>query len=275
MARRASSSGMSTLRLQLRFLVPLLLTLGVAAYLALPLMDRLTLRWFSRDLNMRGELVASALSESIAEAIRDPEGRKLMTLFNSAVKDERLLAIGLCTKGEALLRHTDGYPPALGCKEAREIAAQPSPVTRIEGGPVHIGIHPVAGESGPIADLVLVQDVSFIAKRSADTKKYLVVLITGLGVVIALITVVVAQLSWRGWVAGARALLGGHDLLRPIVASGELAPFAADLRLRLRDLEDEYRRSLGPEAAWNAERLRSLLATQLRGDEVIVVSNRE
>ena len=56
---------MKTLNLQLRFLLPLILILGAAAYLALPLMDRLTLRWFSRDLTMRGNLVANALSESI------------------------------------------------------------------------------------------------------------------------------------------------------------------------------------------------------------------
>ncbi len=44
---------------------------------------------------------------------------------------------------------------------------------------------------------------------------------------------------------------------------------------RLRNLEDEYRRGLGPEAEWTPERLRSLLKSQLRGDELIVVSNRE
>jgi hypothetical protein len=55
----------------------------------------------------------------------------------------------------------------------------------------------------------------------------------------------------------------------------ELAPLAADLRARLRDLEDEYRRSQGPDAEWTAERLRTLLRTQLSGDQVIVVSNRE
>ena len=59
------------------------------------------------------------------------------------------------------------------------------------------------------------------------------------------------------------------------IAFPELAPFAADLRARLRDLEDEYRRSQGPEAEWTAERLRVLLRTQLSGDQVIVVSNRE
>ena len=266
---------MNTLRLQLRFLLPLTLVLGIAAWLALPVMDRLTLRWFSRDLTTRAELITNTLSDSIADSIDDPEGRRLMALFNRAAKAERLLAIGLCTRDDKLMRHTDNYPADLGCAEARSVAGQRSPVIRIAGGPVHVGIHEVMSEAGPVADLVVLQDFSFIARRSEDTQKYLVILIAALGAVIALITVVVAQLSWRGWVSGARALLRGEGLIRPIAPSGELAPFAADLRVRLRDLEDEYRRSLGPDTLWNADRLRSLLGTQLRGDEVIVVSNRE
>ncbi len=264
---------MNTLRLQLRFLIPLLLTLGVAAYLALPLMDRLTLRWFSRDLTMRSELVTNALSDSIADAIADPEGGRLEALFNRATKDERLIAIGLCS-GNLLVRRTENYPRALGCEAAREVSSRPSPLTQIEGGPVHVAMHSVAGTEFA-ADLVLVQDFSYIAKRSQDTRRYLVILIAAIGGVIALSTVVVAQLSWRGWVSGARALLRGEGLIRPIAEVGELAPFAADLRQRLRDLEDEFKRSLGPEAAWDAARLRQLLGTHLRGDEMIVVSNRE
>ena len=64
---------MKTIRLQLRFLLPLLATLIGASYLAVPLMDQVTLRWFSRDLNSRGVLVANALPDSIAEA-GAPEG---------------------------------------------------------------------------------------------------------------------------------------------------------------------------------------------------------
>ncbi|MEP7300534.1 MAG: trehalose-6-phosphate synthase [Caldimonas sp.] len=265
---------MNTLRLQLRFLVPLMLTLGVAAYLALPLMDRLTLRWFSRDLTMRGELVTNTLSDSISVAITDPEGGRLEALFNRATQDERLIAIGLCS-GKLLVRRTENYPRALDCETARRVAAEASPVIQIEGGPVHVAMHRVAAGTGFVADLVLVQDFSYITKRSQDTRQYLVILIAVLGAVIALITVVVAQLSWRGWVSGARALLRGEGLIRPIGEAGELAPFAADLRQRLRDLEDEFKRSLGPEAAWDADRLRQLLGSQLRGDELIVVSNRE
>ncbi|MCC6851611.1 MAG: trehalose-6-phosphate synthase [Rubrivivax sp.] len=123
--------------------------------------------------------------------------------------------------------------------------------------------------------LVILHDLSFIDRRSQDTRRYLIVLFTALGLVIALITVVVAQISWRGWVDGARALMRGEGLLTPFVPVPELAPLAAELRARLRDLEDEYRRTIGPETEWNAERLRALLRTQLAGDQVIVVSNRE
>jgi len=267
---------MNTIRLQLRFLVPLVLTLVAAAYLALPLMDRLTLRWFSRDQDLRGALLASALSESIEEALADPRSGHLQMLFNRAVQDERLVAIGLCSLDGRLLHWTAGYPGTLTCAKARQTAAHPASMLPIEGGPVHVGVYPASDESGPIADLVLLHDMSFIERRSQDTRRYLIILIAGLGATIAMVTVVVAQLSWRGWVSGARALLRGEGLLRPLLPpTPELAPLAADLRKRLRDLDDEYRRRLGPEAEWSPDRLRSLLRTQLRGDEIIVVSNRE
>jgi trehalose 6-phosphate synthase len=267
---------MNTLRLQLRFLVPLVLTLVAAAYLALPLMDRLTLRWYTRDLGLRGSLVANALSDSVVEALAHPPANQLQLLFNRAVQDERLVAIGLCSVDGQLLNRTAAYPVMMSCHTAQASAASAEPLLQIEGGSVQVGVYPVLAQSGRVADLVLLHDHSFIEKRSQDTRRYLVMLIAVLGGTIAVITVVVAQLSWRGWVSGTRALLRGEGLLRPLVQPRpELEPIAAELRTRLRDLEDEIRRANGASAPWNPERLRSLLRTTLRGDEIIVVSNRE
>ena len=267
---------MKTFRLQLRFLVPLLLILAGTAYLAVPVMDKLTLRWFARDLDMRGNLVANALSDSVATALQETHGKRLQALFDRAVQDERLVAIGLCSTSGNLVRRTQHFPADLSCREASEIASARDPVLRIAGGPVHVSFHPITGETGPVGDLVLMHDLSFIERRSKDTREYLIALIASLGAAIALVTVIVAQLSWRGWVSGARALLRGEGLVRPMVPpSPELAPLAADLRQRLRELEDAYRREQRPEDVWSAERLQTLLRTQLRGDQVIVVSNRE
>ena len=81
--------------------------------------------------------------------------------------------------------------------------------------------------------------MSFVERRSADTRRYLIVLFVVLGVVISLVTVVIAQLSWRGWVAGVRALLRGEGILQPFAQTqaDELHPLASDLRAMLRDLD--------------------------------------
>jgi alpha,alpha-trehalose-phosphate synthase [UDP-forming] len=269
---------LKTLRLQLRFLVPLVVTLTAAAYIALPLMDRLTLRWFARDLNMRGALVANALSESIEDALQQGREGRVQSLLNRAVQDERLVAVALCAEDGRLLQHTSGYPKTLDCRSAQATAAQKEPLLRVSGGAMQVGLYPVDNQGRHIGNLILLHDLSFIDRRSQDTRQYLIILIVVLGASMALITMVVAQLSWHGWVKGMRSILRGEGLLRPM-ASGkappELAPLAADVRARLRDLEDQYRRALGSDEEWNPDRLRSLLQTQLRGDQVIVVSNRE
>ena len=267
---------LNTLRLQLRFLLPLVLVLTAAAFLALPLLDRLTLRWFARDLDLRGNLVATALSDAVADALNDNKGERLQALLERSTQDERLLALGLCSLDGRLLRHSRNYPADLDCPQAQAAAERPAPQLRLASGAVHLSVHTVMGATDPVAQLVMLHDLSFVERRSLDTQRYLVAFIVALGVAIALITVVVAQLSWRGWINGARALLRGEGLIRPPRASArELEPVAAELRARLRDLDDAYRRSLGPQTHWDPERLRDLLRTQLRGDQVIVVSNRE
>src|SRR5205814_1719751 len=98
-----------------------------------------------------------------------------------------------------------------------------------------------------------------------------------LGAMVALITVVIAQLSWRGWVQGLQALLRGEGLWRPasVVAAPELRPFARDVRELVRELERQYRPQNGEGRIWTQDTLRSALRSELRGNDVIAVSNRE
>ena len=268
---------MKALNLQLRFLVPLVLVLVAAAYVAVPLMDQLTLRWFSRDLDSRGAVVANGLAEPIVESLRNGDEGRLEAALDRALLDERLFAIGLCSPDGRLLHRSAAFPPSLSCREAIVDSQREDPRLKLAGGPLHVGVYAVAGNAGTaVAELVLLHDLSFVERRSEDTRRLLIFFIAGLGLVIAVMTMIVAQLSWRGWIAGVRGLLRGEGLIRPVGAMADVVPLAADIRARLRDLEDEYRRSLGPHGGgWNPERLRALLRTQLRGDQIIVVSNRE
>ena len=55
-----------SLRLSLRFIAPLVLTLAVLGYALLPVVDRLTLRWWVNDLDIRSRLVANTLGDQLA-----------------------------------------------------------------------------------------------------------------------------------------------------------------------------------------------------------------
>ncbi len=119
--------------------------------------------------------------------------------------------------------------------------------------------------------------MNFVERRSEETRRYLFYFFIALGACIALITVVIAQLSWRGWVQGLRALLRGEGILRPTRSNTapELRPIASDLRDLIRDLERQYRPLDGSQRIWDQQALRATLRSELHGNEVIAVSNRE
>src|SRR6185503_16880112 len=132
--------------------------------------------------------------------------------------------------------------------------------------------------------LVLMHDMSFIARRSQETREYLFLFFVGLGLTVSLITVVIAQLSWRGWVQGMRALLRGEGVILPPGRRGskglgrppaEPGPIAKDLRALIEELEADHRSRDEEQLAWMPATLRDILHRELRGQEVIVVSNRE
>jgi trehalose 6-phosphate synthase len=266
------------MRLSLRFLVPLLLALGVFAWAAVPLVDALMLRWFVRDLDIRASLIANTVREPLGALIADGSTVNLKTFFDRLTQDERIYAVGLCLPGLPLPVATPEFPGEIRCDAmSRYETPGPQHVLAAPSGPLHVAARPVEVEGGLTAHLVLVHDMRFVEGRSDETRRYLFYFFVALGAIVALITVVIAQLSWRGWVHGLRALLRGEGLLRPAsgFAAHELRPIARDVRDLVRELEARYRPRDDAQIAWNAQTLRSVLEGELKGHEVIVVSNRE
>ena len=129
-----------------------------------------------------------------------------------------------------------------------------------------------------VGRLLLLHDMSFIQQRSSDTKWYVFYLFAGLGAVISLVTVLVAHLSWKGWVAGVRAMLKGEGLLTPLTQeqhAPELRPLAKDLRSLVQALEADRRMRDESQISWTPTSLKTILHEQLAGDQVLIVSNRQ
>jgi trehalose 6-phosphate synthase len=264
-------------RLSVRFVVPLALVLALCAYVVVPLLDNLTLRWFVRDLDIRSRMLASTLEEPLLDHVTLKSRMRINQLFSKAIEDERLYALAFCDRNGNRLYATSTYPASLGCGEqnAASVGTDKS-LVKLPRGPVHVARSTLSREGEAIGDLILVHDMSFIERRSADTRKYAIGFFILLGIVISMITVAVAQLSWRGWINGVRGMLKGE--LLPASQSRpppELSPLVGDLRALLHEYHRERQSHHDGAQAWTPERLRDLLRGELAGDEVIVVSNRE
>jgi len=268
------------MRLSLRFVLPLLLVLAGIAYAVAPLIDRLTLSWFVRDLDSRSSLIASTFQEPLQEQLAAGKKAKITEFFNRITQDERIFAVGYCATPTAPMMASYQLPAEIRCDNLDRWNAPSDHLLPSAQGPLHVAVKPMGTEAVPTGQLVVVHDMSFITRRSEETKRYLFYVFMALGAAVSLITVIVAELSWRGWMAGVRALLRGEGLLRrPEISAPPglpgFKPIARDLQRLISELEAETRARDESQLTWTAETLRTILHGELRGEDVIVVSNRE
>jgi trehalose 6-phosphate synthase len=263
------------MRLSLRFVLPLALALAALAYAVTPLVDRLTLRWFTRDLDLRSSLIANAIDGPLGSFVATGNPTVVQQYFARIVRDERMHGIGFCMTPTSRLISSPALPAEISCETLELVARPEDKILQMPTGPLLASVVPVTS-IGPQARLIILHDMSFITRRSEETRRYLFYLFAGLAAVVSIITVVIAQLSWRGWIAGLRAILHGEGPAGiPVSAPGELQPIANDLRALIRDLEAEHRFRDEEQLAWTPETLREILHRELRDQEIVVVSNRE
>ncbi len=265
------------MKLSIRFVLPLVFVLAILSYVTLPIVDTFTMRWFIRDLDIRSRLVTNTMEEPLSELINANSKAKILIFFKSVVQDERLFAIGFCDLNGVLQYQTDTFLKDFNCNSDLLTNATNSTVLPLEKGSIHIAAHPIDYKGKAIGRLILVHDMSFITRRGADTRKYVLYLFVALAIVISLVTVLLAHLSWRGWVSGMRTLLRGEGVLDPRsqFSRPELLPLAKDLRDLVRDLELNRTSKDESHALWTAASLKKILKEELIGEEVLIVSNRE
>jgi len=268
------------MKLSLRFVLPLMLVLAAFAYAVAPLVDRLTAQWFVRDLEIRASLIVNTIQEPLQEQLAAGKRAKIGEFFNRITQDERLYAVGYCASASATALASRSLPAEIRCDQLQRWQGPDDHLLSSAQGPLHVAVRPMVNEASSGGNLILVHDMSFVTRRSEQTKRYVFYFFTAMAAAISLITVVIAQLSWRGWMAGMQSLLRGEGLLRQPAAHNakhpaEFKPIARDLQRLIHDLEAETRARDESQIAWTPEALRAILHGELRGEDVIVVSNRE
>src|SRR5688500_10144423 len=168
--------------LSLRFVVPLALALAAIAYAVVPLVDRLTFQWFVRDLDMRGALIVQTAQEPLVELMRSGRGarERVLRYFQSIAQGQRIFALGFCERGGKLTYATPAFPEAVRCAPGERREGR-NYVLELTDGPLHVSAQPINAEGALLGELMIVHDMSFAPRRSADTRKYVLWLFAEIG----------------------------------------------------------------------------------------------
>lgn len=266
------------MKLSLRFVLPLAVVLALIAYGVIPLVDSLMLKWFVRDLEIRSTLMVSTMEGPLSELLASHSKDKILAYFTRIMQDQRLYALGFCDLNNRLLYKTQTYPDEVTCESTASLSPDSTAVLKLSRGLLHMASASIESDGHSVGRLLLLHDMSYIQQRSSETKWYVFYLFAGLGAVISLVTVLVAHLSWKGWVAGVRAILKGEGLLTPLTQeqqAPELQPLAKDLRSLVQALEADRRMRDESQISWTPTSLKTILHEQLAGDQVLIVSNRQ
>jgi trehalose 6-phosphate synthase len=266
----------------LRVLAPLLAILGVLAWGAAVLVNGTTRSWFERDVAQRARLVTSGAREALASHVKSGDRRKLAAVLDEIARDDRIMGAAVCSPTMRTLARTGSLPSRYACEglAGRGVVTLPQGgldlVEEADGGLVHAALVPVLDEDRTVARLVVVHDLSFVARREAAMRRFTIAAFALVALLASVSTFLVRRFTWRRWTEEIRAVLtlGRGIVWGPGSRRHKLfAPLVSDLRTMVSELAAEQAWSVA--GKWTPERLHSVLTDQLEGDSIVILANRE
>lgn len=259
------------MQLVIRFAAPLLVALAVLTAALTPVADNLVGQWFQRDLQLRARLIFSALTPSLVGLINSGDFDQVGRLFDAVAQDERVLAVGWCTRSTAVRVSGKAWPETLACPTYQTNATHSETVA---DGTIFLTSFPLPMARDISGSLVVLHDVSFIAQRSLVAQLYLMGFLGLFSIVAAAVTMATAHFTLRGWVKTVRGFLV-EGVSAPGASDADVTPMIGEIRQLIRDLDVSGQTTNSLRIDWSPESLRRVVSGELAGSQVIVVSNRE
>jgi trehalose 6-phosphate synthase len=262
-----------------QFILALLLGLALLGWAASGVVQTTVREWFERDVSSRAQLVLVGAGQSLAHAwYGDP--RELQKQLVDLTRDERVMGAAVCDFDLAPRSSTVGFPEDFSCSAvgSRVRAADPgegaagrlqewSTVATLPTGRVHVGVMPVTDQGQELGFVILLHDLSYIDRREAKARTFLLVAVGILAVMAFGVPLFVAKWARYGWSLELRKLLrGGAEQSR------EFQPILSDVRELVGRMANDREDAPG---LWTAERLKQTLNRHLHGERVVILANRE
>ena len=260
-------------------ILALILGLALLTWAASGVVETTAREWFERDVISRAHLVLTGASHSIANTWNDPS--ELERQLQGIARDERVMAVAACGTDLSTRSITAGVPQEFNCAEvgprvraSESTAAQEESfhewhtVATLPTGRLQVSAMPISSGGSELGFVVLVQDLTYIDRREARARTFLIVIFGILAVTAFGVPLIVAKRARRDWSLELRTLLrGGGKGTRE-----EFQPILRDVRELIGRITTEQEDSPGQ---WTPTRLKQTLNQHLHGEKVIILANRE
>jgi trehalose 6-phosphate synthase len=259
-----------------RFVLPVTLLASAATLVSMPLIDRLLTEWLQGDMELRAESVRRDIETPIERQVGSGEPSELVRYLTRIAAEEHLVAILVCGIGGSTVASTPFAPPDVSCKaRAASGETDPAQVIATARGSIQVSAFRLTDNAAPGRSVLLVHDASFVDRRRATARDYILTFVAVSAVVLSLLFVSGAWWAFRRW---ARVLLndirGRH--FREDARSASLSlPILSQLREVMRELEDRPRLEIEYQENWTPSALQHVVREFLHSPELLIVSNRE
>lgn len=268
------------MRQAIRFVVGLVVGLALLTLIAAVIVQRTTRIWFERDVSLRAQLVVNGARQVLASHWQTDQRKELRNTLSEITRGERILSAAACDLDLSLIASTADFPSKLSCgtigKRVRSHPGTPAEVwstwhatDALPGGSVFVSAIPVSDGQQYLGFVVLVDDLSFVERREASTRRFVLIAFAILAAAASIITILAARFSWRSWSEEIRRLARGEAPKRP-----EFRPIMRDIRELVDRIMVEKETEMEG-GAWTPQRLKLTLTRHLHGEKVVIVANRE
>jgi trehalose-6-phosphate synthase len=240
-----------------------------------PFASTLVEQWERQDTELRSDLVFNSVRDELADLLADQARPQIVGLFDRLALDERLIAAGFCDSAGRLLYRSRAFPQSLTCAQVGRSEAKTFSILSTNDRETAISTFPIGSDTSH-GHLVLLHDLSIAAQRGAVARIWILIALAGVALVGAALASLIALIVVRKWLSGVgrmlrevrtnRAPIG--DLPRGYGIRRELHHLLRELDAAKRSVDANY-------VEWNPDMLRHVLANELPGTQIIVVSNRE
>ncbi|HVZ61009.1 MAG TPA: trehalose-6-phosphate synthase [Terriglobales bacterium] len=262
-----------------RFILTLIVGLALLMWAASGVVQTTAREWFERDVSSRAQLVLTGAAQSLADAWYNP--KDLEKQLVAIARDERVMGAAACGSDLSPLSSTPGFPEEFSCLavgpriRAAEVNADNveqqfhewSTVATLPTGRVHVSAMPISNQGQQQGFAILVHDLSYIERREAAARAFLIVVFGILAVMAFGIPMLVAKRARHDWSLELRNLLRGVGK-----QSREFQPILSDMRELVGQMANDREDAPGQ---WTAERLKQTLNRHLHGEKIVILANRE